>query len=151
MSDIQNQPTPTGTPQSGHQLVAAYEEPLILKSLTLPHGVGVDPYKAATLEGYDTGKAAGAPSARPDWSSDYSHAMRTLVEASQNQPPAVLHAADYVLEQVARMSNYDEQRIIQARQQLAQDLLDGSFASKVETARNTIETIVHQQEPSLER
>lgn len=151
MSDIQHQPAPTDTPQSGHQLVAGHEEQLILKSLTLPHGVGVDPYKAATLEGYDTVKGPGAPAARPDWSSAYSDAVRTLAEATKNQPPAILHAADYVLEQVARMSHYDEQRIIQARQQLAQDLSDGSFASKVATAQNAIEAIVHQQEQSLER
>jgi hypothetical protein len=150
MSDHQNQPEATHITQSGATLVAEHENPLLLKSLTLPHGVAVDAMKAATLEGYDTVKGASAPSTSPDWSSEYSQSMRTLMEAAKKQPPEILHAADYVLEQVAKMTHYDEQKIIQARHQITQDLNDGSFAKKVETARHAIETMIDQQ-PALER
>ena len=142
MSELQKQPD---TLPSGNQLVTDQEEKLILKSLTLPHGIGVDYGRAATVEGYDTVKGQGATTARPDWSSEYSQSMRTLIDATRNQPPAVLHAADYVLEQVAKAANYDEQRIIQARQQLAQDINDGIFAKKVEAARHTVESAVELQ------
>jgi len=142
MSDLPKQPEALPT---GNQLVTDQEEKLILKSLTRPHGIAVDYTQAATLEGYDTVKGQGATTARPDWSSEYSQSMRTLVDATRNQPPAVLHAADFVLEQVAKAANYDEQRIIQARQQLAQDINDGSFAKKVESARHSVETVIEQQ------
>lgn len=146
MSEIQHPPATVDNDQSGGQFVASHEEQLILKSLTLPHGIGVSAAQASTVEGYDTIKGAGATTARPDWSAEYSLSMRTMMEAARNQPPAVLHAADYVLEQVAKMSHYDEQKIIQARQQLAQDLNDGSFAKKVESARHVVETMVDQQQ-----
>ena len=150
MNETQHPPE-ASLAQSGATLVAEHESQLILKSLTLPHGIATDTPKVATLEGYDTIKTADAPAARPDWSSEYSQSMRTLIDAARNQPPAVLHAADYVLEQVAKMTNYDEQRIIQARHQIAQDLNDGSFAKKVDTSRSVIETMVYQQASSPER
>jgi len=138
MSDVQN--------PSGSHTVSSNEEQLILKSLTLPHGVATDASKATTIAGYDTMENAGNMMAKPDWSAEYSQSMRTMMDAAKHHPPEVLHAADYMLEQVARMSNYDEQKIIQARQQIALDLSDGSFVRKVEAARNTIEEIVERRQ-----
>lgn len=148
----ENSIDPTTTDNtSGGQMVSRQEDRLILQSLTLPHGVEASGLTAATVSGYDTMKGSAAPSARPSWSDAYTESMRALVEATKNQPPEVLHAADFVLEQVAKMTSYDEQKIIEARHQLAQDLKDGSFAHKVEAARGAVEIFVHQQTLSLER
>ncbi len=150
MADNSIHPIPTDN-TSGSQMVSRQEDRLILQSLTLPHGVEASSLTTATVSGYDTMKGSAAPSARPSWSDAYSASMRTLVEATKGQPPEVLHAADYVLEQVAKLTSYDEQKIIGARYQLAQDLKDGSFAHKVEAARGAVEIFVHQQTLSLDR
>ena len=135
----------------GNQPLPKQEDKLILQSLTLPHGVEASSLSAATVSGYDTLKGSTAPSARPSWSDEYAASMRAMVEAAKDKPPEVLHAADFVLEHVAITSGYDEQKIIQARHQLAQDLIDGSFAHKVEAARASVAQFVTQQADSLER
>lgn len=144
---------PPITPEhtSSNQPLSQQEHKLILQSLTLPHGVEASGLSAATVSGYDTLKGSAAPSARPSWSDEYAASMRAMVEAAKDKPPEVLHAADFVLEHVAITSGYDEQKIIQARLQLAQDLIDGSFAHKVEAARASVAQFVTQQADSLER